>query len=227
METCEARSEARGVSPLSRPDFHSSAPVARRSPACVARHAAPHDDLRVVLAAFAALLLVAPAVAADETPSHLTTLAEQALVRTGLARDFLGAKLPCACLVWAPRGMRQHPRMRARLVPRTLDERFYYDTRFTARLSRTCARLRSWRHGLRSVRGKRVADFGCGALGQLRLLSESGAHRVGIDVDPLLPALYSEPGDRGDVGPGTVSPRVSGRPGNAWSAKSAEGWISS
>ncbi len=59
-------------------------------------------------------------------------------------------------------------------------------------------------HGVTSVKAKRVADFGCGMLGQLRLLAELGAHTVGIDVDPMLPALYSEPGDQGEVGSGSV-----------------------
>ena len=60
-------------------------------------------------------------------------------------------------------------------------------------------------HGVKSVRGLRVADFGCGMLGQLRLLAENGATTIGIDVDPLLPALYSEPGDQGAVGSGSVT----------------------
>jgi hypothetical protein len=55
-----------------------------------------------------------------------------------------------------------------------------------------------------AARGARIADFGCGKLGQIRFLAELGAHTVGVDVDPLLPALHSEPGDLGAVGPGSV-----------------------
>ncbi|MBK7369635.1 MAG: hypothetical protein IPJ04_17610 [Candidatus Eisenbacteria bacterium] len=179
--------------------------------------------LRVVLAAFAALVFVAPAAVADEAPSHLAKLAEQAnalqpLVRTTLARDFL-AQVPKLPRI-APRTVyRDSARTRAwsaseaaalpdstrtKLVPRTLDERFYYDTRYGSPLAYVRALEILGEHGLRGVRGKRVADFGCGALGQLRLLAENGAHTVGIDVDPLLSALYSEPGDHGTVGAGTV-----------------------
>ncbi|MBI5169404.1 MAG: hypothetical protein HZA61_07955 [Candidatus Eisenbacteria bacterium] len=180
--------------------------------------------LRAVLAAFAALVFVAPVAVADETPSHLATLAEQAralqpLVRTTLARDFLAQvpKLPHVTprTVWrdsartrawsATEAAALPDSVRAKLVPRTLDERFYYDTRYGSPLAYVRALELLGEHGLRAVRGKRVADFGCGALGQLRLLAESGAHTVGIDVDPLLSALYSEPGDLGAVGTGAVA----------------------
>ncbi|MFN8586845.1 MAG: hypothetical protein U0704_03510 [Candidatus Eisenbacteria bacterium] len=180
--------------------------------------------LRVVSAACAVLLLVAPPVArADQAPSHLATLAEQAralqpLVRTGVARDFLAQvpKLPhvtprtvwrdsARTRAWSAREAAALPdSTRARLVPRELDERFYYDTRYGSPLAYVRALELMGEHGLRGVKGRRIADFGCGALGQLRLLAESGARTVGIDVDPLLPALYAEPGDRGAVGTGTV-----------------------
>ncbi len=179
--------------------------------------------LRMIPAAVTALLLFASPGLADEPPSHLTTLAEQArslqpLVHTSLARDFLAQvpKLPhvsprtvyrdsARTRAWSAREAAVLPdSARARLVPRELDERFYYDTRYGSPLAYVRALEILGEHGLRDVRGKRIADFGCGALGQLRLLAENGAHAVGVDVDPLLPALYSEPGDMGEVGSGTV-----------------------
>src|SRR3954470_16136110 len=54
--------------------------------------------------------------------------------------------------------------------------------------------------GFGDLKGKRVADFGHGGIGQLRLFAELGAEAVGIDVDPLQPALYSAPGDQGPFG---------------------------
>jgi SAM-dependent methyltransferase len=54
--------------------------------------------------------------------------------------------------------------------------------------------------GFGSLRGKRVADFGHGGIGQLRLFAELGAEAVGVDVDPLQPVLYSAPGDQGPFG---------------------------
>jgi SAM-dependent methyltransferase len=46
---------------------------------------------------------------------------------------------------------------------------------------------------------KRIADFGCGTLGHLRLLASLGVDATGIDVEPVFQALYSEPGDQGEV----------------------------
>ncbi|MCC6652805.1 MAG: hypothetical protein IT348_16755 [Candidatus Eisenbacteria bacterium] len=178
---------------------------------------------RAAPAVFAALLFLAPAAVADEAPSHLATLAEQAralqpLTRTVVARDFLAQvpQLPritprtvyrdsARTRAWSAREAAALPdSVRARLVPRELDERFYYDTRYGSPLAYVRTLEILGERGLRGVRGKRIADFGCGMLGHLRLLAESGAQTVGIDVDPLLPALYSEPGDRGVVGSGTV-----------------------
>ena len=88
---------------------------------------------------------------------------------------------------------------RARLVRRELDDGFYWNTRYGSPL----AYLRPLEilsgAGVKSVDRARIADFGCGTLGHLRLLASLGADATGIDVDPLLRALYSEPGDQGEV----------------------------
>jgi SAM-dependent methyltransferase len=55
------------------------------------------------------------------------------------------------------------------------------------------------RAGLESVAGRKILDFGYGTIGQLRLLAGLGADITGVDVDPLLRALYSAPGDQGVV----------------------------
>ncbi len=89
--------------------------------------------------------------------------------------------------------------VRSRLVRRELDETFYWNTRYGSPLAYVRALEILARSGVREVRGRRIADFGCGMLGQLRLLALLGADATGIDVDPLLRALYSEPGDQGVV----------------------------
>ena len=173
----------------------------------------------------AALFMLAPVARSEDVPppSRVQQLQEEAralapLVKTALARDFLAAvpKLPrveprtiyrdsARTHVWTAREAAVLPdSTRAKLVPRVLGEKFYYDTRYGSPLAYVRALEILGEHGVKSVRAKRVADFGCGMLGQLRLLAENGAHAIGIDVDPLLPALYSEPGDQGAVGPGTV-----------------------
>ncbi len=167
-------------------------------------------------------LAAAPALAQDDS-SRVTKLRQEAdalapLVRTPLARDFLAAvpKLPrvaprtvyrdsARTRAWSEREALALPdSVRAKLVPRVLDEKYYYDTRYGSPLAYVRALELLGRNGVRSVRGARIADFGCGTLGQLRLLAELGAHTIGVDVDPLLPALYSEPGDQGAVGEGSV-----------------------
>jgi len=47
----------------------------------------------------------------------------------------------------------------------------------------------------RGFESARILDYGYGTIGHLKLLSALGATVSGVDVDPMLPLLYSEPGD--------------------------------
>jgi len=85
------------------------------------------------------------------------------------------------------------------LLTRTLGESFYYNTRYGTPLAYARALTLVADAGLASVRGVRIADFGYGTAGHLRLLAGCGAEVTGIEVDPLLRALYAEPGDQGAV----------------------------
>jgi len=188
----------------------------------------PPNVLIAIIALAASLPALAPAARsaapAGDTPSRVARLEAEAntlapLFKTPLVRDFLAAvpKLPSVeprtvyrdsarTHAWTARQAEQLPdSVRAKLVSRTLDEQFYYDTRYGSPLAYARALEVLGQNGVKSVRGMRVADFGCGMLGQLRLLAENGATTIGIDVDPLLAALYSEPGDQGAVGPGSVT----------------------
>lgn len=62
--------------------------------------------------------------------------------------------------------------------------------------------------GPKSLKGLKIADFGHGGIGQLRLNAEQGAEAVGIDVDPLQQLLYSEKGDQGSIGDNGGSVRL-------------------
>jgi hypothetical protein len=62
--------------------------------------------------------------------------------------------------------------------------------------------------GFGYLRGKRVADFGHGGIGQLRLFAAIGAEAVGIDVDAVQPVLYAAPGDQGPFGKAGGSVRL-------------------
>jgi len=85
-----------------------------------------------------------------------------------------------------------------------LSPEFYYYTKYGTPL----AYVRIWdlaaANGLTELKGKAVADYGYGGVGQLQLSALMGAKAVGIDVDSLLPALYSEPSDAGTIGGGFV-----------------------
>ena len=80
---------------------------------------------------------------------------------------------------------------RARLVRRELDETFYYETRYGSPLAYARPLEILARAGFADARGKKIADFGYGTIGHLRLLAMQGAEAHGIDVDPLLRALYA------------------------------------
>jgi SAM-dependent methyltransferase len=81
---------------------------------------------------------------------------------------------------------------------------FYYSTRYGSPLAYARPLDLAARHGLRDLRGKRVLDFGFGTVGHLQLLAHAGAEAHGIEVDAMLRALYSEPGDTGRIRPGSV-----------------------
>lgn len=91
------------------------------------------------------------------------------------------------------------PDKRAALKERTLDETFYYTTKYGSPLAYVRAIDVLAQHGVNDVAGKKLLDYGYGTVGHLRLLAALGATAVGVDVDSLLPVLYREPGDEGFV----------------------------
>jgi SAM-dependent methyltransferase len=172
----------------------------------------------------AALALVPPA-AAQEAPAEpdpvLAALRAEAvalapLVQTDFARAFLEATAALPAV--APRRVFTNADRsrwltaaqaealaadeRAGLTERTLDASFYWNTRYGSPLSYARALDIAAQHGA-AQQGlparAAVADFGCGGLGAARLLASLGCAVAGVDVDPLLPALYAEPGDTGAV----------------------------
>jgi hypothetical protein len=94
---------------------------------------------------------------------------------------------------------------RAHLVRRTLDETFYYVTRYGSPLAYARPLEILSQAGFASAAGRRIADFGYGTIGHLRLLAMNGADVHGIEVDPLLRALYAN--DRGPItgGKGSIA----------------------
>lgn len=175
--------------------------------------------------AAALLLVLAPSASAlpADTSSTLAKLKADAaalrpLFKSGLVSSFLDA-VPSLPTV-APRVVRHDSARtryygaaaaaalpetaRTRLVTRTLGEGFYYNTRYGTPLAYARPLEILAGHGFKG-RGQRIADFGYGTAGHLRLLAGLSNEVHGIDVDPLLEALYSEPGDQGGIGGGRLA----------------------
>jgi SAM-dependent methyltransferase len=93
--------------------------------------------------------------------------------------------------------MGEDARRTLKLVP--VDESLYYTTKYGSPLAYTRPLDLLGQSGLEDVSGLRILDFGYGTVGHLRLLAALGAEVTGVDVDPLLPALYGAPGDQGIV----------------------------
>lgn len=91
---------------------------------------------------------------------------------------------------------------RAALQNVTLDEHFYYTTKYGSPLAFVRPMEVLGKHGFGDPEGKRMLDFGYGSIGHLKMLVGAGADVVGVEVDQLLRELYSHPGDQGPVSRG-------------------------
>ena len=174
------------------------------------------------------ILLLAAVVAADRAaasqPSTLPAEARQlqSLAHSELGRDFL--KAAESAPPYVPRTIYRRGKAREWLdaagfaklsaaeravwTPVTIDEDTYQGLFYGSPLAYLLPLERLSEAGFGSPRGKRVADFGHGGIGQLRLFAELGAEVVGIDVDPLQPVLYSAPGDQGSLGKASGSVKL-------------------
>lgn len=172
----------------------------------------------VLLCLMPQMSMAQPSVQAPAPESAVTRMQKEArnlkpLVKSGLAKAFLDAtaSLP----VITPRTIYRDAEKqsylsraeaegvseeeRKRLTPVTITEDRYYDTKYGSPLAYVRALDILGQAGVKSVTGRKILDFGYGTVGHLRLLASLGAETVGVDVDPFLKALYSEPGDTGKV----------------------------
>jgi SAM-dependent methyltransferase len=154
--------------------------------------------------------------AAKPTPSALPAEARKlrSLAKSDLGRSFL--KAAEAAPPYAPRTVYRRGKARAWLgadafarlpaadraawTPMRISEGTYQGLFYGSPLAYLLPLERLDAAGFGDLRGKRVADFGHGGIGQLRLFAEMGAEAVGIDVDTVQPVLYAEPGDQGPFG---------------------------
>jgi hypothetical protein len=89
---------------------------------------------------------------------------------------------------------------RAACTTKECDESFYYFTGYgTPVVYARPLEIYAAATGIPGFAGKRIFDFGYGGIGHLRLLAANGADAVGVEVEPLFRALYSQPGDQGEI----------------------------
>ncbi len=88
---------------------------------------------------------------------------------------------------------------RAALDEVKVDEELYYNTKYGSPLSYTRPLDVLAQAKLIPEAGGKIIDFGYGYVGHLRLLASLGFDATGVDVDPMLRVIYTEPGDLGPI----------------------------
>ncbi len=89
--------------------------------------------------------------------------------------------------------------LREKLTKHTRDGAFYYKSKHGTPLAYSRAFDVLAAEGFEVREGTKIVDYGYGSIGQLRMLACLGAEVVGIEVDPELRAMYSYPGDQGQI----------------------------
>lgn len=85
------------------------------------------------------------------------------------------------------------------VVERPLDESFYYNTGYGSPLAYSRPLEILAEAGVNDVKDFRTLDFGCGGVAPVRMLASLGIDAVGVDVEPLFPLYYNQPGDQGEI----------------------------
>jgi SAM-dependent methyltransferase len=140
----------------------------------------------LVTSELAKQFLAATAKLAEPTPRTVYRNREKGIALTKRAYDALSAE------------------EKATLTPREYPPDFYYETGYGSPLVYARVLDLAAPHVMRAGKPK-VLDFGYGTIGQLQLLAHCGFDAHGVDIEPMFPALYSEPGDTGAMGTGSVS----------------------
>lgn len=155
---------------------------------------------------------VAPGSVVEQMKTEAAAMAP--LVQTSLAKEFLTG-FPCLPPLATPRVVYYNKDTRDAIseavakgmteeqltgyVKRDLDEQFYYYTRYGTPVAFARPVEILGRAGVKHVDGLKLIDFGFGSIGQLRAMASLGGDATGVEVDPLLKEMYSEPGDTGTI----------------------------
>jgi len=168
--------------------------------------------------AFALTLQTTPPTADTPAPTGVDKMVQEAaamqpLVTSPLARAYLSA---IACLphvdtrtVYYNKQTRDamtvagagalSEEQRAGYEETEIPEDFFYYTRYGTPVAFVRPLDILGHAGVKDADGLKIVDFGFGTIGQLRALASFGADANGVEVDPLLQAIYSEAGDTGAV----------------------------
>lgn len=164
-----------------------------------------------------AIILIAAVAAAQQTrvASIRLQIAKEAeamkpLVKSAIGQQFL-AEAPRLPGIPKPREVYFNPETREAMTAaefrssnldsasgfarQLFEEDFYYTTRYGTPVAFVRALDLVGRAGLASLDNAAVCEFGFGSIGQLRIMANLGARVTGIEVDPILKALYSQPSD--------------------------------
>lgn len=161
----------------------------------------------------------------NEAPSFLPAEAESLapLAKSPLAKEFLAAAKSAPA--FAPRTIYRKGRTREWLAPAEFEKlddeakklwqpfavgEMMYQGLFYGTPSAYVLPIEDLASagGPPSFKGLKIADFGHGGVGQLRLFAAQGADAVGIDVDAIQPLLFSEKADQGPFGENGGSVRL-------------------
>ncbi|HWB20888.1 MAG TPA: hypothetical protein VG711_11350 [Phycisphaerales bacterium] len=162
-----------------------------------------------------------PATTSDASAPELSGIAKikadakalEGTVKTELAKEFLAAAqgVPSitpriiyrdkATRAWmtAEEAEKLSDAQRSQLDELQVDDDVFYNSKYGTPLAYVRVMERLGEAGLKSMKGMRVLDFGCGGVGPLRMMALCGADVTGVDVDPFLRAAYSLPDDTGEV----------------------------
>ena len=99
------------------------------------------------------------------------------------------------------------PKVEPRTIPYNnkelvVDEELFYTGRYGSPLAYARALDLAVSAGFEGKAAARIFDFGYGSIGHLQMLALSGHHSVGVDVAPLLKAIYAD--SSGPLGNGSV-----------------------
>lgn len=169
----------------------------------------------VLLAGVVGLVASATSAADDTALDHLRSdaAAVKPLVRAPCVSQFLDATAALPAIQHRTVYYRANPKAaftaaeaarlpeedRKALRKIDFDTARYYDTFYGSPLAYARALDLCAAAGLDTYSDTKIADYGYGTVGHLRLLASCGASATGIDVDPILRALYSQPGDQGHI----------------------------